>query len=87
MFPGVVEVVVGVVATGVVAYPVVFIDVRGIGMAGMVDVTAVCGRGCAVVGFGTVSGGGMRRRSTATGMASAGMLCNCREGDKRSDQE
>jgi hypothetical protein len=88
VLPGMVEMVVGVVAAGIVAYPVVFVDVRGVGMAGMVDITTVGGRGWTVIRFGAVSGGWMRRRSTAAGMASAGMLlCNCRKGDKKSDQE
>ena len=83
MLPGVVEMVVGVVATSVVSYPVVFIDVWGVGMAGMIDEGAIRCRRRSVVSLGAVSGRGMR--SGTARMASAGVLRSYREGDKRSD--
>jgi hypothetical protein len=87
MLPGMVEMIVGIGGTGIVAYPVVFIDVWGVGMAGVVYEVAVrwrgsavgrrgsVGRRSAVVWFGAMLGRRMRRWSTATRMpAAAGML-------------
>ena len=93
MLPGMVEMVMGVVGAGFVAYPMVFIDVWGVGMAGMVyEVTvrwrrSAVGRRSAVVGFGAMLGRRMRR-STSARMASTGMfLRGHRKGEKRSDQK
>jgi hypothetical protein len=86
VLPWMVEVVVGIIGACVVAYPVVFVNVWGVRMAGMVDEAAVCGRRSAVEGFRAVSGGGMRSAATAR-MAATGMLRSDRKGDKRSDQE
>jgi hypothetical protein len=101
VLPGMVEMVVGVVGAGFVAYPVVFIDVWGVGMTGLVYEVTVrwrrsavgrrnsVGRRSAMVWFGAMLGRRMRRRSPFARMASTtGMLLRGpREGDKRSDQE
>ena len=100
MLPGMVEMVMGVVGAGFVAYPMVFIDVWGVGVAGVVYVIMVrwrrsavgrrssVGWRSAVVGFGAMLGRRMRRSTSARMASTTGMLLSSyREGNKRSDQE
>ena len=75
----------GVVGAGLVAYPVVLIDVRRVGMTGMIHEATVRRWRSAVVGFGAIHGG--RMRSATARMASTGMLRGHGKGEKRSDQE
>jgi len=83
-----VEMVMRVVGAGFVAYPMVFIDVWSVGMAGVVYVIMVRWRRSAVVGFGAMLGRRMRRSTSARMASTTGMLLSSyREGNKRSDQE
>ena len=86
VLPGMVEVVMRIAGAGVVAYPMLLIDMGCVGVAGLVNEVAVflrCGR-CAVEGFGTVHGSGM---FAACGMASALVLRRHGKSKERCDDE
>ena len=75
VLPGVVEVVVGIVAAGVVADPAALIDVGVVGVSGGVVEVAVIGRvGSAVEGLRAVGWGCVRGGPSAVGVASFLML-------------
>ena len=79
VLPRVVQMVVRVVRAAIVADPVVAVDVRRIGMAGLVGEVAIIMRlRCAVVWLRSACGRSVHLMTSASGLASFGMAASGR---------
>jgi hypothetical protein len=86
MLPGVVEVIVRVVRAAVVADPVIAVDMRRVGMAGLVGEVAIFMRlRCAVIWLRSACGRSVHLMTAASGLASFGMAASgrmlCQHGE------
>src|ERR1700733_2356050 len=79
VLPGVVEVIVRVVRAAIVADPVIAVDVRRIGMAGLVGEIAIFMRlRCAVIWLRSACGRSVHLMTSASGLASFGVAASAR---------